>query len=254
MIKEALEYIAKLGYDQQKPGRLDIPDPRASRYLIGKEVLSVASPEPPRGHSVQSLDDFLSMVADNTAEQSAPEATVFVDESCVVCVLDNDSFRVERFRFPLTWSDVWKTVKSMAQWKDQKAFIRLLKIDLAGALPENALLNTIRKVKFENGVVTQSEIKKNRESLGKEITSKVETPLDVPDYVTLTVPVYKSLGERDTYPISCSVEIDPVRQDAFRLAPLPDEIERVQYLAVGSILDRLRAALPEGVPCYYGSP
>ena len=109
-------------------------------------------------------------------------------------------------------------------------------------------------MKFENGVITQSEIKKNRESLGKEITAKVETPLDVPDCVTLNVPVYKSLGEREPYPIYCSVEIDPVRQDAFRLAPLPDEIERVQYLAVGSILQRLRESLPDGVPCYYGSP
>jgi hypothetical protein len=142
----------------------------------------------------------------------------------------------------------------MSVWKTHKDFIRLLKIDLAGALPAGSLLDIIRRVKFENGAITTSEVKKNRESLGKEITAKIDASGEIPDEVTLQVPVYSSMGEKQPYPLQCSVEVDPTRTDAFRLSPLPDEIERVQQLAVGSILERLRVALPDGCPAYYGSP
>ena len=36
--------------------------------------------------------------------------------------------------------------------------------------------------------------------------------------------------------------------------PLPDEIERVQQLAVQSIGERLAESLNEGIPAYYGNP
>ena len=34
----------------------------------------------------------------------------------------------------------------------------------------------------------------------------------------------------------------------------PDEIERVQQLAMESIAERLNEGLRDGVPCYYGQP
>jgi hypothetical protein len=39
----------------------------------------------------------------------------------------------------------------------------------------------------------------------------------------------------------------------FQLLPAPDELERVEQMAMGSIRDRLNE-LPEEVPCYYGRP
>jgi hypothetical protein len=252
MIKEALDYLNRMAAENVKPVDLGIPDPLAKRYMVGSQVVKVDLPAAPKQHSVYSLGDFVAMAEEYHDEY--PGACVFVRSDAVVCVLDNIGHRVTRFVFTMEASDVWATVGGMSNWKNQKDFIRLLKIDLAGCLPENQLLDTIRKIKFENGVTVTQEVKKNRESLGREITSKVESPLDIPDYVLLTVPVYKSLGEREVYGIKCSMEVDPTRTDAFRLAPLPDEIERVQYLAIDSILERLKVQLPEGVPCYYGSP
>ena len=83
---------------------------------------------------MKSLEDFTGMVGQLHNDEVL--SAVYVTEATVVCVLDDDLHRVERFSFHLVASDIWKTVGSMGQWKDQKAFVRLLKIDLAGALPE----------------------------------------------------------------------------------------------------------------------
>lgn len=252
MIKEALLFLEGLIERAQTPQKVkEHYDPREELYAIGGKLESKPTPIAPRAHRVKSL---VEIIAFSGGIGPAWSPVVFASESEVVLVLDSNGHRVERVTFSLQASDIWDTVRKMGAWKSQKDFVRLLKIDLAGCLPENALLDTIRKVKFENGVTTVQEVKKNRESLGKEITAKVETPLEIPDYITLQCPVYKSLGETDAYPVQCSVEVDPTRTDAFRLAPLPDEIERVQYLAIDSILDRLKEGLCEGVPCYYGSP
>lgn len=252
MIKEALAYIAGLATEAVKPVEILSEDPRAKRYMVGGKMMQVDAPIEPRNIDAHSLDDLTAMISGLHEDGDVP--VVYVNEGCAMAVMDHRGHRVEFVTFSLKPSDVWLSVKAMKEWKTQKDFIRLLKIELAGCLPENALLDIVRKVKFENGVTVAQEVKKNRESLGKEITSKVETAVEIPDYVRLSVPVYKSLGERETYDLTCSVEIDPTRVDAFRLAPIPDAIETVQQAAVQSILERLRDSLPEGVLCYYGSP
>jgi hypothetical protein len=179
---------------------------------------------------------------------------VFFNEGYVVLVFDWGDHRIEKASFLLNWSDPWKTAQKLGQWMESKTLIRLLRVDLRGCLPDAALVDTIRKVKFESGQTATVETTRTRESLGKELASKIVTAADVPEWVTLDIPVYSNLGETDRYPLRCSLEIDALRSDPFQFKPFPDEIERVMQLAVQSIGERLRAGLPDGVSCYYGSP
>ena len=182
---------------------------------------------------------------------------VWYDSVGVVLVIDDDGHRLETAVLNLDLSDVFKTLvalREMKKWHTHRDFIRLLRIDLARTIEDGSLLNRIRKVKIENGEMLSSEVRKSKESLGRQITAEISGESEIPDEVVLLVPVYSTAGEKARYPIACSVEADPTRSEPFRLMPLPDEIERVEQLATDFIAERLKEHLPELVPCYFGSP
>jgi hypothetical protein len=263
MIREALEYVARLAQSSAVPAKLDIPDPRAARFYAGDgKQVAIELPAPPRKHIVGQLDDLIRLAARfaGTEEESAEDAdcrpVVWYDESQVVLVIDDEGHRCETATLPLRASDLFAVVCRMARDKtplDWKGFIRFLRIDLAGALPPSVLLEIVRKVKFESGAVVKAETTRSRESLGREIHAAVSAEGDIPDMVTLSVPVYKTLGERDEYPVRCTVDVDPMA-GTLRLVPFPDEVENAQLLAVGSIARRLTDQLPGSVPAYFGRP
>lgn len=264
MIAEAIQAIEGLARAATAPKPLDIKDPRKARFVDGSgRLVEFSLPPPPRAHTVKQLDDLIALakrfetiIDDDGDCKHLP--VVFYDESAVVLVIDDDGHRCETATLKLEESDLFRAVRALGSGCAAKAFghkdfVRLLRIDLAGALDPGTLLDIVQRVKFENGTVTSAEVRKSRESLGREITSAVSAEKDIPDTVVLSVPVYKTLGERETYPVRCTVEIDSMSA-VFRLVPFPDEIENTLQLAVGSIADRLAGGLPESVPSYFGKP
>lgn len=257
MLKEALEYLAGLGRANAAPVKID-ENSRQARYAINGRIETLDRVPNDRDHEPADLAALIALATrfvDQPPDDGPVTPVVWYDHQAVTLVLDDAGHRVETATLSLEESDVFKVIRSLREqkrWLEQKPFIRLLRIDLARTLDPVMLLDKVRRVKFDNGVATTGEITRNRESLGREITSKVEAGGEIPEEVTLSVPVYKTQGETDRYPLRCTVEVDPA-QGAFQLLPLPDEIERVVQMAVASIADRL-AALPESVPSYYGKP
>jgi rhodanese-related sulfurtransferase len=257
MLEEALTYVAELGRKSAAPQRLDIKDPRHAVFALGGGAIqTIDLPVPPRAHAVKQLADIVELA--DRFDAAGRKVAVWYDECAVVLVIDDDGHRVETATLTLVESDVFKVVRLLtggtkAASFDHKAFVRLLRIDLAGALAPSELLEVVRRVKFEAGSVVNSDVRRSRESLGREITAAVSAEAEIPDDVTLSAPVYKTFGEESEYPVRCTVEVDAMA-GSFRLIPFPDEIERVQHLAVASIAERLAAGLPEGVPHYYGKP
>lgn len=263
MLLEALKYLADLGQKASAPHRVDVKDPRRAHFVVGGQVLDLDLPAPPRDHHAGSLSEVVAL-ANRFAGSPSARPVVWYDAAAVVLVIDDatgeglDGHRVEKATLRLEPSDVFSRLVALRErpreaWFDQKAFIRLLRIELAGALPPVALLNTVRKVRFENGVTTTSEKRSQRESLGREITSQVSADAELPEEVTLNVPVYKTPGESERYPLRCTVEVEP-GDGTFRLLPLPDEVERVRFMAIDSVGDRLAHGLTETVPHYFGKP
>ena len=253
MLKEALEYLSGLATKAAAPQEIETDDPRFARYLTGSgSVIKVELDPLPRDHRIGQLSDLISLARESAA--AVDTCVVWYDENAVVLIMDDGEHRCQKAAMILAESDVFSIVRKLGVANyDHKSFIRLLRVHLAGALNPGSLLEIVRRIRFENGSVTNASVQKNRESLGREITSAVSAESEIPDVVTLAVPVYKTLGEADPYPVRCTVEVDPI-EGRFRLTPFPDEIERVQQLAVGSIAERLAEALPESVPAYYGRP
>lgn len=259
MIAEALKYLSELAQSAARPVEINVPDPRRARYLTGGGAShEIARPVPPRDHGVKRLSDLIALAERFNSGPQDHAPVVWYDEESVVLVIDDDGHRCETATLDLVESDAFAVVRSLAGGTqsrpfDHKSFVRLLRIDLAGALAPSELLNVVRKIRFENGTITQGQVQKSRESLGREITAAVSAEAEIPDDVTLSVPVYKTDGEDGEYPLRCTVEVDPM-QGCFRLIPYPDEIERVQRLAVASIAGRLEAGLPGSVPHHFGTP
>lgn len=256
MIKDALEYLSKLAGRASEPKLLDSSHGRRHVYVIGEAIHDVQVPPRPRQHSVGDLADLIALAERFSAEGTDGTPVVWYGPTGVVLVVDDQGHRLETATLRLAVSSVFAKVVELASRPsgvpyDHKPFLRLLRVELAGAMPSTELYDRVKRVAFENGQTVRADVSRNKsESLGREITSKVSGEGEVPEEVTLMVPVYSTPGETDRYALRCAVEVDPA-EGRFRLVPLPDEIERVRSLAVASIGRRL-AALP--CPSYFGEP
>jgi hypothetical protein len=255
MLADALKFLKDLAVLAAAPQRLDLKDPRAAHFAVGGHAARIDLAKPPRDHEVDTLDDLVALA--NRFGDLGGGVVVWYDHEAVVLVIDDEGHRAETATLGFRPSDVFHRLVGLRKdprgaWMNPKDFVRLLRIDLAGALPPVALLNTVRKVKFENGVTVRAETQRQRESLGKEITSAVSAEAELPEQVTVNAAVWKTPGESAfEYPVRCSVEVEPA-EGLFRLLPLPDEVERVLERAVRCVGERLSQHLTDGVPAYYG--
>lgn len=248
-----------------EPVLLDLPDqnPAEAVYVIDGEIKTLELTPTPRSHQVDTLRDLISAANRFTASPDDAETTeppsVWVDEHAVRLVIDDGEHRANTVAFPLFESDQFKTLCALATGKpkfQQKPFVRLLRVDLAGCLSDSILLNQVRRLKFENSSVVSGEVKHARESMGREITSKVNAVEngELPEEVIVHVPVYRNRGEVTlVQPVRCALEIDPALGE-FQLTPLPGEIQRIKDAALADIEDRLGAGLTEGIHLYNGRP
>lgn len=91
-----------------------------------------------------------------------------------------------------------------------------------------------------------------KESIDRTTKHEVHGGERIPEDVTLTLPVFKSEGEREPRRLECTVDVD-LENKRLCLQPFPDEIERVQQLAIADIGKRLAEGLKD-VPFYHGQP
>ncbi len=249
MIKEALEYVSNLTQSGLKPEKVETGDQTRLTFFVSGEPVTIDRPISPRHHEADDLATLCTL-ATRFAEQ---QPVIWVDNSQVVLVMDDDGHRVNTATVRLELTTVFSRLKELDKskpWLDQRAFIRLLRIELNGTLAPGILLDRVRKLRFEAGTIVTTEAKRDRESMGKQITAAVSADGELPEGVTLLVRVFRG-GEQ--FPINCSVDVDPSR-GLLQLIPFPDEIERVTDLAVGRIQELIGEDIPDTVIVYNGRP
>lgn len=262
MLAEGFKFLCDLARASAEP--LPLPgDAWTERRLVNGKVQEFARLPMPRDHNPGCLDDLIRLAvrfvggtaSDPTGDSLTP--VVWYDQGTVIAVLDDMSHRIEAATLTLERSDVFALLCRLRAnpreaWLEQKPFVRLLRVELAGTLDPFLLLEPVRSMRWESTATTSGTVGRQQESLGREIASRVATEKDLPDEVVLQVPVFKTPGETARWPMRCSVDTDPALCK-IQLLPFPDEIERVFDLAVGSIGSRLGQGLGE-IPCYRGKP
>ena len=257
MIRDALEWLNEVSLAASSLKPIATDDPRKLSFYTDGQVITCDLPKPPREHTIECLSE----VGKIAIRFAAEDPVVWVGESAVVVVIDDGGHRLETATLALETSDVFDRLCQLrddprSAWMNQKDFVRLLRIDLAGTLDPVVLLNAVRQIRWSSQ--TDSTVNRQRESLGSEISARCADGKDLPEEVDLRVPVYVTDECSVIAKITCSVDVDP-SEGKLRLLPLPDAINSARSWALAQLanaicLDLTDAGLDSTPAVYRGQP
>jgi len=231
---------------------IDGPDPRKKLLVQAGKHEEVAVPPPFRNHCVGSLADLIAYA------KRQPEAVVWHCPECVILILD-DKDRRDRTKFELTFSSAWRTLQQLNDGfmpLTQKDFVRLLRVQLAAS---PATVTIFRKLSFQMQINGAGEVQKSRESLGKSIEAEVQGTAELPEDLLVTVPIYETAGERQTYSVRLLLEYDAQAQRIL-VTTEPGLLAELEEQHQQDIRSRLVAGLTADerdepmIPVYFGRP
>ena len=251
MIKEALESLGKTFQAAASARVLNIPGNDGRKcYVDQNGTLTVYDVPPPlRAHHVNSVDDLIA-----AARKWNTGPVVWISGEAIVLVPD-DADRRDRITLKLVKSAAFAKLCSLASEPElnQAELVRLLRVDLVGAVNRVGLLAAVRQIRFRQSTAGESTIQHGNESLGRTIESQVSGASEIPETVLVSCSVFSNPGEREKrLTIACDLEIITA-ESAFRFHPLPDELERVKDEALADIRETIGEALGN-VAVFFGSP
>lgn len=248
-LNEVLENIQKTAVDAagavNKVQVIELPGEPDYVYGVvtpdGKLERRVAEPEP-RDHRLVSLAEAVLFATD----KGTPEKSViWFDRDRVAIVLDDETRR-DRAALPLNYTpqmELLIKIEADAKKYDQQAFRRLLRIDLADCRPDDVLLNWVSDMRFTNAGSVTGRLEHGRESMGKDL--EVDALSDIgncPEMINLSVRVFDDPSLMVKRQVRCAVEILP-KEQAFRLVPLPLELDNAIELEMSDVGESLRKAV-----------
>lgn len=272
MLKEAMELLLECGESQAdvivKP-LAEPPHVYGVRLRDGTISWRHANP-PPSGHKANTLQAIVDLAKRACARVDAGEgfAEVWYGPDAVVTRFGDSSLR-NTVSLPLQFSEPYL---KLTAWKDRRAvtqpdLVRELRITFRDCLQHaGALVETIRRVRFANGTVTESEVGHGKASLGKQIMGEVTGVGAIPEYVVFNLPVFANpcfVAVRAA--VECAINPDPAT-GSFRVVALPGQLEGAAEMGLEAIGRELRERLNGGesddvpddgsvsVPVYYGKP
>jgi len=255
--KEALQLLQETATAAEEAEILELPEnPRLRHVRIGTTICEIPTPPLPRREVVRSLDDLIAYAV--RAAENIATPVVWHDGQGVVLCLD-DSERHDYVRFPLTFSpqiDQLAELESLWSgqdgWMNQQKFVLLLRCQL-GVDP--SLINPFRRLDWQQGNTTTGDVQHGRDRMGNELTARVNGLSELPEEMTLMVPVYQELGERQPREVACNIILDSLDK-RLALVPKPGELDKVCQQAQVDIGSRLTRGLSgeNEMPIYYGSP
>ncbi len=199
-------------------------------------------PPAPRQHTALSAEALVAAVAAFKGDTPA----VWYGPAKVVAVLDND--RRETVTYHLGTSrpfDVLRELEKSGQAFDQRSLVKLLRTTFKACLGQcPTLVETVRRVRLVQGSDAAGEVQHGKSSVGKSITAEVTGTGKLPEYVVLTVPVFRNPDLPFVFPVECAFEPNP-DVGTFQLIPLPGELDRAQARAEQAVGTRL-AELVDG--------
>lgn len=255
MIREALQWLAELKAAAIEPTKLLDRADRVILWTHDGQIYDHELPAPPRNHTVHTIDAFARACL---RWKRGDKSVIFHDENMAVFVAEDDDRRA-RVLLPLPFSELFARVLELRQGQplEQREFLRLLRHDLIGACPVG-LATAIQKIEVVTTAGQRSEINPGRERGTREFAADLQASGEIPEVVTLSVPVYSMPGLDSLTPIRCSLEYTlPPRTVQFVLRPLPDETMRAVDSAqacLHTLLESLVSEDGESIDVFFGEP
>lgn len=211
---------------------------------------------PPRQHEFFTVDEFARAVPPFARDTCKP--IVFCGRGQVVALLDEESDRQERLSVKLPLSAEFErlvTARATRAVFDQRGFISLLRIDLAGCI-EEGVIRTFRNLKFSRDDEGNSVIEHAREQMGRTVKRELaaDGADEIPEDITVCVCVYRDMADGvHRMDVECAVQLD-IEDGTFCLIPLAGVLESAQQETDAMILKDLREVLGDTATVLCGKP
>ncbi len=238
MLREALEFLTQLAPETNRAAVIERDHYDLIRHADGT-VTTRERPRPPRRDEVFTLESLVDQLANLPGEH-----TVWVSPSDIVAVIEDDPRNgyVKMFLNPsrehLTLTNIDRATLAQAD------FVRRLLIDLA--VPPEAVA-PFRYLTWRSGTNAAGKTLAGAESLGREVYAELTNAKDVPEEITLTLPLYENIGQRDAYSIRCRIDVDTA-SERLTLCMMPGELERATWAHAEGNVCKLRELLATTPP------
>lgn len=265
MLKEALDRLISLGQEARTAKVIPVPNepPHVFWMQDGSGVLKRYVAESPllkrKFLSIRSLMEFC---RDNLKSDGPDASQVWYSREGVAVLFQkafDSSDRWIRSGIELSFSPQFirlQELEECATTFQQVPLIELLRIELADCfahMPD--LVKQVRSVKWLTSEDGESSSSQGRASVGKKITSELTNLQNLPEDISLDVPIFD--GYRWRAPVRCSLEARP-QGTCFCLRPLAGQLEAAirsgEQSLNSEIVQCMSSLAIKDVPVYYGTP
>lgn len=254
MLKELIDALAKQAVAAAGPQVKETDPTKYYTVLDPNGSVRIVDGKPPwRKHKASDLET-LAAFSDRFGKSS-----IWYSRHGIRLLID-DTDRRECVSVEMLWSD---QIRQLMDLEKSKPLIghRPLLLMLRTVFTQSAfgtapqLIETLRKVTFEANAKAEGNVQRGKSSVGKELNAAASFLGEVPEQVTLSVPIFHNSFARKPQDVICALEIFEVEQQ-FKLFPLPGEVEKAfaaaESVICQSILDL--ACKDSNGQVYYGVP
>jgi hypothetical protein len=218
-------------------------------------VLRADIPPPLAQPIVTTIEDLVAMVA---ATAKSPQ--IFHRDGEIVLLFDQVDRR-EWATMKLADSSAFKKLRTidvarelgMLTMHEHVAFCRLLKLTLG---VDEASVAPFRRIDWRSSDATQSNAKRGDEAVSAAVLNKIDNIADLPEELTLVLPVYEGLDVDRSEEVRCLIEVEPSSR-RLGIFAAPGEIRRAVDKAQMNVRERIKERLAAmGSEClvFYGTP
>ena len=257
MLKEFVETLSRQAVLASRAAVIETPEPDGTYTLALPDgtVKNVEAQRPNYDHRPADLQAVVDVFIE--WDETKPElAQLWYSRAMVITFCGRDRARLDLKPSPqMSMLMKWETQPCPLQ---QRQMLFALRQTFNGCVSQD-ILDVLKRVKFENGSVVDSEISNSKTSLGKQLRSEATGCGAIPEWLIFTVPIFES-GFKTLGTITCALDVD-ASQGTFKLVPIAGQVEAVFAAAEAQMGESLKTLLIESSggtdhseSLFYGQP
>lgn len=236
MLKDLFEAIGKMAVRAHEAKVIVLPGAERDAFvqLPSGELHPVELPPPltqAEVYDVASIKEAIEAFVEDTEH-----AVLWYDSSRITLQFDRVDCR-EYVRFPLEYTQQFRTLMKLPRSFDQRTLLYFLKVELAG-LVDPATIAIFRTLDFTRAEEQKGKLSHQDESLGRSVQAGVRATSDIPEFLTLSVPIFAHPDFPFSIPVRISVDVN-IAANQIQLTALPDTLSNAMDQAldlVGKVL------------------
>lgn len=176
--------------------------------------------------------------------EGATGATVFVEgENSAMCVLDNRT-RSDTVKLLLEKTHQFESLTVLDNAFNQRDLLKFLRVDLHQAGVETFVAN-FRDLQWNRADGSMGKLNHADESMGRTVENRVQSSTDIPEEISVNVPVFTAPSMADiSVTLTMVVQVD-FQNQSIRLTVPPNEAQKAIQFVRQSVFERILKAFKD---------